>query len=88
MRRKVLAAALLSLLLSASPAAAVSKGGGRSDQAPGQERAWENCDSVVLDQKGRGVHARGGPKQATEDSAEGPTNCDHFWQMDGYIGNS
>jgi hypothetical protein len=82
-----LAAAILTVLVSVTPAAAYSKGGGNSDQARGQERAMENCDQHVLDQRRNGVHAGGGPKGPTEDGFEAPSNCDHFWQNDGYIGN-
>lgn len=88
MRRRAFAAAFLSLVLAAPPAAAYTKGAGRSDQAPGQEKAMDNCDAKILDQTRRLLVAGGGPKQATEESAEVPTNCDHFWQVDGYIGNS
>lgn len=87
MRRKILAAAFLSLLLAGPPAAAYTKGGGRSYEAPGQEKAMDNCDANILDQRQRGTVAWGGPKQPTEEQTEAPTNCDHFWQNDGYIGN-
>ena len=86
-RRTALTAGLLALLLSASPAAAYSRGKGRSGDAPGQGRAVENCDSQVLDQKRRGVVAKGGPKRPNEEGSEAPANCDHYWQNDGYIGN-
>ena len=86
-RRALVAAVLLSLVLT-SPASAYSRGGGKSDRAPGQERSTENCDSHVLDQKQRGVNARGGPKRPSEETNEAPTNCDHFWQNDGHIGKS
>ena len=88
MKTKALVAALLSVLVMSAPAGAYSRGGGRSDRAPGQERSVDNCDSHVLDQKRRGTNARGGPKRPTEDVNEAPANCDHFWQNDGYIGNS
>ena len=86
MRRKIFAAALLSALLAASPAAAYSKRD-RSEPPPGQERAMELCNSHILEQLGRAVHSGGGPKEPTEEDAQAPTNCDHFWQNDGFIGN-
>ena len=84
-RKTVVAASLSLLLLMASPAKAYSRGGGRSDKAPGQERASDNCNSHVLDQKSR---AKGGPKKPSEDDSQPPTNCDHFWQDSGYVGKS
>lgn len=87
MKKKVFATAFLSLLLVASPAAAATKGGGASLQAPGYERAIEICDWHILDQLGRVVHSGGGPKEPTEEDAQAPTNCDHYWQTDGFIGN-
>ncbi len=87
-KRITLAAAILSVLVSAAPASAYSRGGGHSDTAPGQERAAENCDQHILDQRNAGRSAGGGPKGPTEDGTEAPTNCDHYWQNDGFIGNT
>ncbi|MDQ4144562.1 MAG: hypothetical protein M3198_12630 [Actinomycetota bacterium] len=86
--RITLAAAILSVLVSAAPAAAYSRGEGRSSEAPGQERAAEACDELILNQRNAGRTAGGGPKAPTEDGTEAPTNCDHYWQSDGFIGNS
>lgn len=85
--RLTLAAAALTVLVAASPATAYSRGGGRSAEAPGQSRAAENCDRLILEQRNRGTHAKGGPKRPTESGTEAPTNCDHYWQNDGFIGN-
>lgn len=75
------------MLLSAAPAGAYSRDKGRpKERPPGQDRAVENCDSHVLDQNQRGVHAKGGPKRPNEDGSQAPSNCDHYWQNDGYIG--
>ena len=83
-----LAAAIFTVLVAATPASAYSQGRGNSAMAPGQSRAQENCDQQMLEQRRRGVHARGGPKGPTEDGTEAPTNCDHYWQTDGFIGHS
>ena len=82
MGRRTLAAVFLAVLLSASPAGAYSKGGGRSDQARGQDRAADNCHSQLLKQNRRGVRAGGGPKKPSDDVNEAPANCDHYWQED------
>ncbi len=85
MRPRAIVAAFFSVLLITSPAAAYSSGGGRSDTAPGQERAYDKCEDRVLNQKSR---AKGGPKKPSEEDSQAPTNCDHFWQDSGYIGKS
>jgi hypothetical protein len=49
----------------------------------------DNCGAVFIKQSEKGVEAGGGPK--SEFSGEGtlasPTNCDHFFQENGTIGN-
>ncbi len=82
--------AVLVSIAGASGALAFSGGGGKSEDAPGQARAQEQCFSAFLRQYESGVAARGGPKNAF-DSGEtpgiGPLNCDHYWQAVGAIGN-
>ena len=74
-------------------AAALTNGGGASPDAAGQERAESQCVSVysVLQED---LRAGGGPKSGISDGpigtypeGSGPTNCDHFWQLQGAIGN-
>ena len=86
--RIALAAAMFSALMAATPAAAYTNGSGKSQEAPGWGHAADNCDELIEKQRDRGNHARGGPKGPTEDGAEAPTNCDHYWQNDGFIGNA
>jgi hypothetical protein len=53
------------------------------------QQAAENCDANFVKQAAKGVAAGGGPKTGeagTEESA--PTNCDHFFQREGYIGKN
>jgi len=82
----VTAAAVLAF---ATTALAVSGGGGKSGTAPGQARAAANCGigaanvGTIDRQVAAGIQAGGGPKSV--DVA--PTNCDHFWQGQGAIGN-
>ena len=45
--------------------------------------ALENCFATILNQNVHGVVAGGGPKVGV-----GPTNCDHFFQGEGLIGNN
>ncbi len=49
---------------------------------PGQAKAAENCDAVVMRQTDKGVSAGGGPKAGFL----APTNCDKFFQDIGVIG--
>lgn len=66
-----------------------SGGGGNSSDAPGQERATEQCEAVWMDIQAD-LRAGGGPKSgpvADIPEGTGPTNCDHFWQSEGVIGN-
>ena len=57
---------------------------GKTENAPGQQTAKENCTDAVIKQSNKGVRAGGGPK----DETNAPINCDHFWQNTGSIGNS
>ena len=72
----------------AGSALAVSNGGGNSANAPGQAKAAANCGGLssgtIGKQVANGVQAGGGPKAAEA----GPTNCDHYWQTSGAIGNT
>ncbi len=86
-------AALMAVMLVAGAGSAFAKayipdfGGPAKGQVTTQ--AAENCDANFLKQAAKGVTARGGPKRGeagTEESA--PTNCDHFFQREGYIGNN
>jgi hypothetical protein len=91
MRRRTLVAVLATLVLGlfAVPASAQSNGGGKSGDAPGQARAAANCEHVWGELQADLV-AGGGPKSkpvASIDATSGPTNCDHFWQSEGVIGN-
>jgi hypothetical protein len=92
MRRKACAAALATLVIGvfAGPAWAQSNGGGNSGDAPGQAKAEANCRHVWSELQADLV-AGGGPKSEPVESigsTSGPTNCDHFWQSEGVIGNS
>jgi hypothetical protein len=74
----------------ATTALAVSGGAGESGTAPGQATAAAECGigrenvGTIDRQIAAGIQAGGGPKSV--DVA--PTNCDHFWQTSGAIGNS
>jgi hypothetical protein len=85
MRRKTQLAMLATLapVVFAAPASAQTNGGGNSADAPGQARAQANC-TMVWSVIQADLVARGGPKSQV---ATGPTNCDHFWQSEGIIGN-
>lgn len=93
MRRKTQVAVLATLALGlfAAPASAQSNGGGSSSDAPGQAQAEANCMHVWSELQADLV-AGGGPKSEPIESPSGPfttgpTNCDHFWQGVGIIGN-
>jgi hypothetical protein len=75
-------AALVATLVLSVPAMAASPGSGNSGNAPGQARAQENCVRTVDRQTAKGVAAGGGPKAGIP----APTNCDHFFQSEGFIG--
>jgi hypothetical protein len=88
-RAQLAVLATLAVGLFASPASAQSNGGGNSSEAPGQERAAANCEHVWSELQVDLV-AGGGPKSDPVESigtTSGPTNCDHFWQSEGIIGN-
>lgn len=95
MRRLLVVLALAVLLSGAgtTSAVAMTNGGGASGDAPGQVRAEDQCETVwsVLQED---LRARGGPKSGisegpigTYPEGSGPTNCDHFWQLQETIGN-
>ena len=93
MRRAVLLALLsaVAVLGFATAALAVSNGGGQGvANAPGQAQAAAKCGigaanvGTIDRQIAAGIQAGGGPKSV--DVA--PTNCDHFWQTFGFIGNT
>jgi Spy/CpxP family protein refolding chaperone len=91
MRRKTVAAVLATLALAilTASASAQSNGGGNSGDAPGQARAEANCMHVWSELQADLV-AGGGPKAEPVESigsTTGPTNCDHFWQSEGIIGD-
>ena len=80
-------------LATAGSAFAQSGGGGNSGDAPGQERAAAQCENV-WDVIQVDLRAGGGPKSGPSvgpigsyPGGSGPTNCDHFWQGQGAIGN-
>jgi hypothetical protein len=80
-------------LATASGALAQTNGGGNSGNAPGQERAAEQCENVWSTIQAD-LRAGGGPKSGPSvgpigsyPDGSGPTNCDHFWQGQGAIGN-
>ena len=59
--------------------------GGRGE---GQTRAVGNGSlGPVSKQDSREQEAGGGPKSGSGEEYAVPTNCDHVWQEDGYIGN-
>jgi len=93
--RLALIGATLTLTAAAAgqPAIAMTNGGGASSTAPGQENAEANCTTVYSERQ-ENVRAGGGPKSGpsegpigTYPDGSGPTNCDHFWQAQGAIGN-
>jgi hypothetical protein len=88
-KAQVAVLATLALGLFAAPAWAQSNGGGNSSNAPGQAQAEANCTHVWSELQADLV-AGGGPKSDPVESigtTSGPTNCDHFWQSEGIIGN-
>ena len=93
-RSLVVAASAALALAGAGNALAQSGGGGNSAEAPGQARAAEQCE-VVWSEIQAELRAGGGPKSGpsvgpigTYPDGSGPTNCDHFWQGQGAIGNT
>lgn len=94
--RRLLAVPALALLLSATAmtsAMAITNGGGTSADAPGQVRANDQCTAVWTELLAE-VRAGGGPKSGVSEGpigtypdGSGPTNCDHFWQLQEAIGH-
>ncbi len=94
--RRLLTGFALAVLLSGAgttSALAMTNGGGTSGDAPGQVRAEDQCEAVwsVLQAD---LRAGGGPKWGVSEGpvgtypeGSGPTNCDHFWQLQEAIGN-
>ena len=87
---------LLTVVLSAAgtaTATAMTNGGGSSTDATGQARAETQCE-VVWTELQADLRAGGGPKSGVSEGpigtypdGSGPTNCDHFWQLQEAIGN-
>lgn len=77
-------AALMATMIvaTAMPAFAVANNPNAAD-APGQAKAAENCGEVLGKQTSNRVRAGGGPKEGFL----GPSNCDHYYQSTGRIGN-
>jgi hypothetical protein len=94
MRRLLVAAVAFAFgLAMAGTALAQTSGGGSSGSAPGQERAAAQCEQVWSEIQAE-LRTGGGPKSGpsvgpigTYPEGSGPTNCDHFWQGQGAIGN-
>ena len=93
--RFALAGATLTLIAGVvgQPAIAQTTGAGQSSTAPGQENAEANCTEVWSERQ-EDTRAGGGPKSGPSEGpvgsfpeGSGPTNCDHFWQSQGAIGN-
>ena len=91
----LLAALVVVGAVMASGGLAESNGGGNSANAPGQATAAANCKNVWNNIQ-LNLVAGGGPKSllVVVDTGppvvignSGPTNCDHFWQNNGSIGN-
>jgi hypothetical protein len=94
MKRLLVTATAVSIALGASGVAlAQTGGGGNSGDAPGQVQASAQCE-VVWSEIQADLRVGGGPKSGasvgpigTYPDGSGPTNCDHFWQGQGAIGN-
>jgi hypothetical protein len=94
LRRLVVITAAAASLAVATPALAYSPGlnpgkdAGNSANAPGQANAIENCTDTALRQYDQGLEPGGGPKHDPLGfGAQGATNCDHYFQYLGLIGN-
>lgn len=90
---KLAAVSSLVLGLTAGSAFGMTNGGGKSAEAPGQERAEAQCQQV-WETIQADLRAGGGPKSGpstgpigTYPDGSGPTNCDHFWQLQLAIGS-
>jgi hypothetical protein len=75
MRKLTLAVGVAAVL--ALPAAAAGYGPNENPHAVAA------CEKNIAKQSAKGVTAGGGPKAGTP----APTNCDHFYQDNGTIGN-
>ena len=76
--------ALALALVPASFAIANPDNNGNASTAPGSEIARDKCGNVTAMQFINEIQTGGGPKA---DSPPGPTNCDHYYQNVGLIGN-
>ncbi len=81
-------AALMAVMLVAGAGSAFAKAYTEESGGPSQgnitEQADDNCEANVMKQTEEEVAAGGGPKQ----DIDAPTNCDHFYQREGNIGNN
>ena len=66
-------AVVLTTVVAAPTALGYSNGGGRSEEAPGQVQARQQCDNVTSSQQIS--HGHGGGHAGYG----GPANCDHFY---------
>ena len=95
MKRLLVMATAASIALGASGVAlAQTGGGGNSSDAPGQVQASARCETVWSEIQAD-LRAGGGPKSGpstgpigTYPDGSGPTNCDHFWQLQEAIGKN
>jgi hypothetical protein len=78
-----LAAAGVLTLAGAAPAVAFGPSGNGPAVVACLGPNLDGSGGAVGSQRARGVEAGGGPKSSVQD---GPTNCDHFWQIIGAIG--
>ena len=65
---------------------ALVTGTGSALAAP-NDHALQNCIANIEKQGAKGLEAGGGPKSGSGVDNPAPTNCDHFWQFIGAIGN-
>ena len=95
MRRLLVVVALAGALSmgGTTMAFAETTGAGSSGDAPGQVVAREHCTTVWTEIQAE-LRALGGPKAGASEGpigsypdGSGPTNCDHFWQLQEEIGN-
>jgi hypothetical protein len=76
------------MVVSAMPAFAFANPDSKGGRGQGQARAVGNCDlKVIPKQASREQEAGGGPKSGSGEEYPVPTNCDHLWQENGFIGN-
>jgi len=65
-----------------------SKNQGKAAAAPGQAKAIGNCRDVIVKQNGNGqTGSNTGNNQDPKQLNTAVTECDHFWQNIGAIGN-